>query len=156
MLAFAHEAMHAHTIILQPAQLTPLRAELLGYIDRPNEKCFDDIVETVCEASFLGRTRLGVDDIELMFSEAKYPEMLTMLFELAKRLAGRSPSHCEGTTRLKEAIMGLCLLLMHIAPHQAKLGQAIMQRLSRFPTPAAWQDQRQVFLYYYAELHKEW
>jgi hypothetical protein len=155
-LALAHEAVHAQSIGLQPAQLIPLRAELLGYVDRPNERCFDDIVETVCEASVWGLTRLGMKDIESMVSVAKYPDLFATLLELAKRLAAEGQGDGEDATRLKEAVMGLCLLLMHIVPYRPRLGPTILQRLGQFPILPSWQERYQVFLYYYAELQKEW
>ena len=155
-VALAHEAIHAQSIGLQPAQLIPLRAELLGYVDRPNEECFDDIVETVCEASVWGLTRLGMKDIESMVSEAKYPDMFATLLELAKRLAAEDQRDEEDATRLKEAVMGLCLLLMHIVPYRPGLGLTILQRLRPSAIPLGWQERYQVFLYYYGELQKEW
>jgi hypothetical protein len=155
-LALAHEAIHAQGIGLQPAQLIPLRAELLGYVDRPDERCFDDIVETVCEASVWGLTRLGMQDLESMVSAAKYPDLLAALLELAKRLAAAGQEDTQDVTRVKEAVMGLCLLLMHVVPYCPGLGPTILQRLGQFFIPPGWQERYQVFLYYYAELQRQW
>jgi len=155
ILILAHESMHVYTISLQPAQLLPLRAELLGFVDRPNQKCFDDIVETVCDGSFWGLTRLGIADIEEVIAEAKHPDLLAKLFELAKRLIKKQRSETGDEAQLKEAVLGLCLLLMHIVPHQARLGQKVLQQLLQFPILSTWQNRWQVYLYYYANLSKK-
>jgi len=155
-LAFMHEAIHAQGIGLQPAQLIPLRAELLGYMDRPDARCFDDIVETVCEASIWGLTRLGLPDLESMVSVAKYPDLFAALLDLAKRLAAADQGNAQDAARVKEAVMGLCLLLMHIVPYRPRFGPTILQRLRQCAFPPGWQERYQVFLHYYAELQRQW
>lgn len=155
-LALMHEAIHAQGIGLQPAQLIPLRAELLGYMDRPDARCFDDIVETVCEASIWGLTRLGLPDLESMVSMAKYPDLFTELLDLARGLAAADQGDAQDAARVKEAVMGLCLLLMHIVPYRPRFGPTILQRLRQCAFPPGWQERYQVFVHYYAELQRQW
>ena len=156
IVALAHEGMHVCTISLQPAQLLPLRAELLRLRDRPEAIHFDDIVETVCEVNFWSETRLEISDIPFMIKEAKYPKFFEDVIEYAELIAKKAESNLTHEKALKEAISGLCLLLMHLIPHNPNSGRSLIKAIYDIPVLKNWQNRWQVLYSLYFQLEAKW
>ena len=131
-LMHSHEAMHVYTTSLQPSQLLLLRAELLGTVDRPEIKYLDEIVETVCEACFWAQTRLEIEDIPHMIQDAKYPDTFQALIDLGYKIALSTGGNSVDETTLKEAVVGVCLFLMHIIPCQPDSGRDILRLIAEY------------------------
>lgn len=155
-LIHAHEAMHMQTTSLQPSQLLLLRAELLGFVDRPGTDCFDEIVETVCEAWFWSQTRLAIEHIPYMIEDAKYPNTLSALFELSQKIVTNNDKDLAKEKALKEAVDGICLLLMHIIPQQPNTGLKLIQTIAELPLPNNCQNGWAIFQDLYVKLNVEW
>lgn len=155
-LIHAHESMHMYTTSLQPSQLLLLRAELLGRIDRPGTDCFDEIVETVGEACFWAQTRLAIEDISYMIQDAKYPETFSALIELSRKIASNAPQDIPKEKALKEAVVGVCTLLIHIIPHCPDMGLELIQIIIDLPVPKNCQNSWLIFQDLYKELNTKW
>lgn len=155
-LIHAHESMHMCTTSLQPPQLLLLRAELLGFVDRPGINCFDEIVETVGEACFWAQTRLEIEDIPYMIQDAKYPDTFNAIIELGRRIASNAPEDLAEEKALKEAVVGLCILLMHIIPHHPDMGLELIQIIADLPLPKNCQNRWLIFQDLYLKLDGKW
>jgi len=155
-LIHAHESMHMYTTSLQPSQLLFLRAELLGYVDRPGKDCFDGIVETVCEACFWAETKLGIEDIPFMIRDAKYPDIFSALIELSQNIASNDPESSANEKTLKEAVNAICILLMHIVPHRPGIELELINIIAGLPLPRDCKNKWSIFLDIYVKLDAKW
>jgi len=155
-LIHAHESMHMYTTSLQPSQLLLLRAELLGFVDRPGTDCFDEIIETVCEACFWAQTRLEIEDIPHMIQDAKHPDTFSALIELSQKIASNAPENSDKEKALKEAVVGVCLLLMHIIPHHPDMGLELIRIIAALPLQENHESRWRIFQDLYVQLNAKW
>ncbi len=155
-LIHAHESMHMYTTSLQPSQLLLLRAELIGSVDRPGIECFDEIVETVCEACFWAQTKLGIEDIPYIIQDAKYTDVFSALIELSQKIASNALGKSTKEKRLKEAVIGVCMLLMHIIPQRPHSGLELIRIIADLPLQEGHVNRWRIFQDLYMKLNAEW
>jgi hypothetical protein len=154
-LIHAHEAMHVYTTSLQPSQLLLLRAELLGYVDRPSTDCLVDIVETVCEACFWTQTKLGLEDIPYIIQDAEHSDVLSTLFEVSKNIIiANSVQVTENG--LKEVVAGICLLMMNIIPNHPSKGVEILNIIRKLPLPGTISNRWSIYYDLHRKLYQQW
>jgi len=154
-LIHAHEAMHFYTTCLQPSQLLLLRAELLGYVDRPSTDCLVDIVETVCEACFWTQTNLGLDDIPYIIQDAEHSDVLRDLFEVSKNIIIAN-SFQVTEKGLKEVVAGICMLMMNIIPKHPNEGLRILNIIKKLPLPRSIGNRWSIYYDLHEKLYYQW
>jgi len=154
-IAYLHEGTHALTMCFQTPQLLALQAELTGtaYL-LPSGKHFEDLVEVVCATYFLVHTGLEITPRYLVETDPQRHRLGAELIEIAEGIAQKATRKISPEKAVREALAGLCTLIMHIIPYRTNLGPAILKMMRSIPIPEYWEDQWQVFYHFYSELQK--
>ena len=151
-----HEYLHVYSASFQAAYMLAIRAELLGYCDRPDHNCFEDIVETVAELLLWVIHRFDETDLTSCLKASHFPHLFREIVGIARQWASVAHNSLSPLERLKECVGGICLLLMHLVPQKPASGRQICAVLSELPAPDHWLNRSDVFALLYPKLNVKW
>ncbi|MHC4679498.1 MAG: hypothetical protein ACYTEK_12445 [Planctomycetota bacterium] len=154
-LASLHESLHAFTMCFQTPQMLALGAELIGaHHSIPAAKHFHDLVEMVCATYFLVHTGLEITPRYLIETDPRRHQLGAELIAIAEGLAEKAAPMISRDTAVREALAGLCTLIMHIVPYRKGFGSTVLRMIRSIAAPQYWEDQWQLFRYFYAEFQR--
>jgi hypothetical protein len=117
---------------------------------------FEDLMETVSELYFQVRMHSPqIDRIRKYAAKAAYPTVYQELVELWVRTADKASPALSRQAALTEAIDGLCVLIMHIAPHRPGIGVTILRAMRNICPPDNWLTRQDVWFAYYRQLDRK-
>ncbi len=154
-IVILHEEMHAFTLCEHAAQLLALQSELIGFERTvPTSKHFQDFVEIVCSTYLLVHTGLKIEPRYLVGISPQQLEVGRELIEIANVAAEKASKKISQEQAVREALAGLCIMLMHVIPYRTKMCPVIVKIIRSLTPPQDWENRWQVLRYYYSELQK--
>lgn len=154
-IALIHEGLHALTLCFQTPQLLALQAELVGAkYSLPVAVHFADLVEVACATYFLVYTGLEITPRYLVETNPRRHQLGKELIEIAERTSQKVTRKLTQKEALREALAGLCTLIMQVIPYRKELGPVILRMIRSIQPPEDWENQWQVFGYFYSQLQR--